>query len=68
MISLNGEIGYDNSSRRYKSNISPLYDDWKKILGAQPVKYDRPASPGDWEYGYIAEEMDSIGLKNLVFL
>lgn len=62
-----GEIGYDNSSLRYKSNISTLHDEWKKILRARPVKYDRPSSSGDWEYGYIAEEMDSIGLTNLVF-
>ena len=62
-----GEIGYDNSSRRYKTHISDLNDDWKKILHARQVKHDRPGSSGKWEYGYIAEEMDSIGLKNLVF-
>ncbi len=62
-----GEIGYDNSSRRYKTNIVDLNDDWYKILQARPVRYDRPNSPGEWEYGYIAEEMDSIGLGNLVF-
>ncbi len=62
-----GEIGYDNSSRRYKSNITELEDDWNKILNARPVRYDRPASQGEWEFGYIAEEMDSIGLENLVF-
>ncbi len=62
-----GEIGYDNSSRRFKSNISTLEDDWQKILKVRPVKYDRAHSPGDWEYGYIAEEMDSLELKNLVF-
>ena len=62
-----GEIGYDNSSRRYKTNIVDLKDDWHKILQVRPVMYDRPNSPGEWEYGYIAEEMDSIGLSNLVF-
>ncbi len=61
-----GEIGYDNSSRRYKNNISTLEDDWKKILLTRPVRYTRPASPDHWEYGYIAEEIDSIGLHNLV--
>ena len=44
-----GEIGYDNSSRRFKSNISTLDDDWTKILNVRPVTYDRPNSPGDWE-------------------
>ena len=61
-----GQIGYDNSSRRYKRNIRELKDDWNKILHARPVKYTREASPDYWEYGYIAEEMDSIGLTNLV--
>lgn len=61
-----GEIGYDNSSRRYKTNITTLKDDWKKILMINPVKYTRPASPDRWEYGYIAEEIAEIGLTNLV--
>ncbi len=61
-----GEFGYDTSTKRDKSNISDFADDWKKILHARPVKYDRPTSPGEWEYGYIAEEMDSLGLTNLV--
>lgn len=61
-----GEIGYDNSSRRYKTNIKTLVDDWSKILQARPVQYTRPASQDYWEYGYIAEEIDSIGLTNLV--
>jgi hypothetical protein len=61
-----GAIGWDNSSRRSKTNISTLEDDWSKILNSRPVKYTRPGSPDYWEYGYIAEEMDSIGLQNLV--
>ena len=61
-----GEIGFDNSSRRYKTNIQTLEDNWSKILQTRPVRYVRPRSPHHWEYGYIAEEMDSIGLTNLV--
>ena len=64
--STTGEIGYDNSSRRYKINIQTLKDDWFKILEARPVRYTRPDSPDYWEYGYVAEEIDSIGLTNLV--
>ena len=64
--STTGEIGYDNSSRRYKQNITTLKDDWARILQTRPVRYTRPASPDHWEYGYVAEEMDSIGLTNLV--
>ena len=61
-----GEIGHDNSSRRYKINIETLQDDWSKILKTRPVRYNRPSSPEYDEFGYIAEEMDSIGLTNLV--
>lgn len=61
-----GEIGWDGSSRRFKENIQSLSTDWSKIFHVRPVKYTRPRSPDRWEYGYIAEEMDSIGLTNLV--
>jgi hypothetical protein len=64
--STTGEMGWDNSSKRSKTNISTLDDDWSKILNVRPVKYTRPRSPNYWEYGYVAEEMDSIDLKNLV--
>ena len=57
---------YDNSSRRYKENITVLHDDWTKILQVKPVTYTRPGDPGRWEYGYIAEEIDSIGLTTMV--
>ena len=54
-----------------QDDINPIFKRLKrigkKLLASRPVKYDRPNSPGHWEYGYIAEEMDSIGLSNLVF-
>jgi hypothetical protein len=62
-----GEIGYDNSSRRDKRDITPLMDDFGKILQLQPRKYTRPQQPGAWEIGYIAEEAKSLGLDHLVF-
>ena len=64
--SSSGKFFYDNSSRRYKENIAPLKDDWTKILRAQPVTYTRPGNPSQWEYGYLAEEIDSIGLTSMV--
>lgn len=62
-----GEIGYDNSTRRDKRNITPLMDDFGKILQLQPRKYTRPQEPDTWEIGYIAEEAKSLGLDHLVF-
>lgn len=61
-----GRIGYDNSSRRYKENITTLEDDFTKILKATPVKYTRPTRPNRWELGYIAEDMDELGLQTLI--
>jgi hypothetical protein len=62
-----GEIGYDNSSRKEKRDISPLEDDFGKVLQLQPRKYTRPFDRQHWEIGYIAEEAQSLGLDNLVF-
>ena len=61
-----GEIGYDNSTRRDKRNISPLKDDFGKIMQLMPRKYTRPSDPKNWEIGYIAEEAKSLGLEYLV--
>ena len=63
---MTGEIGYDNSSRRYKINIETLQDNWNKILQTRPVSYSRPENPDFNEIGYVAEELDSLGLTNLV--
>lgn len=64
--SVTHEFGYDNSSRRYKENITTLADDFTKILDARPVTYTRPGIPDHHEIGYIAEEMHELGLTALV--
>lgn len=62
-----GLVQYDNSSRRFKRNIRPLVDDFSLILKAQPRVYNRLDNDTTYhELGYIAEEMDSIGLHYLV--
>lgn len=62
-----GEIGWDNSTRRDKQNITLLKDNFGKIMQLQPRKYTRPAEPDNWEIGYIAEEAKSLGLEHLLF-
>lgn len=72
-----GLITFDNSSRRYKTDIKPLYDDFHKILELEPKTYIRPKHiylpseahlfTGKREIGYIAEELDELGLKNIVW-
>ncbi len=61
-----GQIGWDNSSRRYKINIRPLEDDFSQLLKAQPMTYTRPESPDFWEIGFIAEDFHDLGLTRLV--
>ncbi len=61
-----GLVGADNSSRRFKQEIETLNEDWSLILKARPVTYTRKSNPNRREVGYIAEEMDSIGLTRLV--
>lgn len=53
------------SSARYKDNIAPLTDDFSKILLAEPKSFNYKAN-GVRDIGYIAEELDAAGLKELV--
>ncbi len=61
-----GRIGYDNSSRRFKENITPLKDDFSRLLKVQPMTYTRPGDSNRWEIGYIAEDFHDLGLTKLV--
>ncbi|MFO1499278.1 MAG: tail fiber domain-containing protein [Verrucomicrobiota bacterium] len=60
------QIGTETTSRRYKTNIVTLQDDFAALLKARPVTYTRPASPNVPEIGYIAEELHELGLTRLV--
>lgn len=72
-----GIIVHDNSSRRFKCDIKPLHDDFHKILQIEPKTYIRPKHiylPDEMdlftnkpEIGYIAEELDDLGLNKLVW-
>ena len=61
-----GQFYHDTSSERYKENIQDLSVDYLKILKANPKKYTRPGREDRWEIGYIAEEMDLLGLTELI--
>jgi len=66
MVKSDGELGTLSSSRRYKENIAPLEEDFTKILGARPVAFVWKESK-EPDIGLIAEDMDELGLRNLVF-
>ena len=71
--SLTGEVYRDtqpvnspgSSARKYKKNIQALSDNFQKILKANPKSfvYKRDGEKG---IGYIAEDFDETGLKDLV--
>ncbi|MFC1568066.1 tail fiber domain-containing protein [Candidatus Margulisiibacteriota bacterium] len=53
------------SSRRYKENIRPFRDDFWKILKLEPKAFTWKTN-GKETIGYIAEDVDQAGLKDLV--
>ena len=62
-------ITREGSSARYKRNIMRLEDDFQKILSLEPKVYQMREGHGNedcWQFGYLAEELDAIGLRNLV--
>lgn len=61
----NGAIYFLASSERYKRDIQSLEDDFSAILRAKPKSFVDAAS-GEREIGFIAEEFDALGLRNLV--
>jgi hypothetical protein len=61
----NGAIYYQASSKRYKRDVQSLDDDFSTILRAEPKSFVN-ATSGKREIGFIAEEFDALGLKNLV--
>ncbi len=65
VVDATGRILKSSSSAKYKTNIQPFNDDWSKILSIQPKQYTYKHT-GQEAIGYIAEELDSIGLKWLV--
>lgn len=57
------------SSRRYKQNIVPVDETWMRVLDIQPVRFQwKPeANPNrDVQYGAIAEDVEALGLTDLV--
>ena len=61
----NGAIYFQPSSKRYKRDIQSLEDDFSGILRAKPKSFV-DATSGEREIGFIAEEFDALGLRNLV--
>jgi len=59
------KLYYNTSSSSYKEDIHDLHDDFHKILQVKPRSF-KDKELRMTEIGYIAEEFDQLGLKNLV--
>jgi hypothetical protein len=62
-------ISREGSSLRYKKNLQPVDENFSKILDVSPKKYQMQDGYGPekvWTFGYVAEELDKAGLRNLV--
>ncbi len=61
-----GRLVKVGSSARYKQNIQPLVADFKRVLEIESKSYNYKNTPDKLDIGFIAEELDALGLQNLV--
>lgn len=62
-------ITREGSSRRFKNDIQALDEDFRKVLEIEAKKYRMKEEYGDpdaWQIGYVAEELEEVGLDTLV--
>ena len=62
-------ITREGSSRRYKQNIRPFQEDFRDILKLEAKQYQMKEGYGNPEndlFGYIAEDVEEVGLAKLV--
>ncbi len=65
VIDDNGNILKNTSSRRYKDDIKPLQTNTLALLNTAPVSF-KYKETGSYDIGYLAEDFDALGLKDLV--
>ncbi len=68
VIGNNGQLWKQASSRRFKDNIEPFEDDYDLLLETEMKWWTAKGedATGERDYGYIAEEVDTLGLSHLV--
>lgn len=64
-IDSDGRIGRDSSARRFKDNIEPFSGDVFKVLTVPAIQYTLK-SDGSHDIGFLAEDFDENGCKELV--
>jgi hypothetical protein len=53
------------SSLRYKERVQPMQEDVEALLRLEAKRFAYRSQPDDWQIGYIAEDLDALGLKAL---
>jgi len=65
VVDSTGTVAVSTSSARFKENVEPLRDDFERLLELEPRAFTRRGS-GERGIGYLAEEVDALGLRDLV--
>ncbi|HKP75686.1 MAG TPA: hypothetical protein VJT67_09100 [Longimicrobiaceae bacterium] len=65
VVSSSGTIEVSTSSARFKDEVQPLQGDFSRMLELEPKAYTR-RDTGDRGIGYLAEDLDALGLRDLV--
>jgi len=65
VVDSNGNIGKQSSSVRYKENVADSHQAFERALLLQPKSYDLKGS-GQKGFGYLAEDVEALGIEDLV--
>ncbi len=65
VVDENGNVYKASSSERYKEEIKEFRGDFSKVLLLKPVSFQYKAT-GVKDIGYLAEDLENLGLKDLI--
>lgn len=67
LIDSSGQLGTVSSSIRYKQNVKDIGDESKALKDLRPVTFEYKSHPGMKQYGLIAEEVEKIFPRLVVY-
>jgi hypothetical protein len=65
VLASDGTVKKSSSSRRYKEQIEAAREDFAKVLELEPKQYVLRDEPNQRQIGYLAEDLDELGLQAL---
>ena len=61
VVGSDGQLGVEESSERYKTDVTPMGASSEQVWQLRPVTYRLKSDPaGELQYGLIAEEVDQV--------